>query len=83
MVLKMPAGSVVVLTDTVLHGSAPNLTRSVRRAWMAQFTRAPITWLSEGGVAPTQACGAAAAAEAERAAGVPVALAVPLSRLRA
>ncbi|KAG2430346.1 hypothetical protein HYH02_013710 [Chlamydomonas schloesseri] len=40
--LLLPAGSVVVFSDTLLHASGPNASRHMRRAWMPQFSAAPI-----------------------------------------
>lgn len=44
--LLVPAGSVVVMTDTVVHSSTTNRSRHMRRSWMPQFSSKPITWRS-------------------------------------
>jgi len=45
--LELPAGCAVVLSHTLPHRSGPNATARDRRAWMPQFSRAPV--LSAGG----------------------------------
>ncbi|GIM08772.1 hypothetical protein Vretimale_12773 [Volvox reticuliferus] len=40
--LFVPAGTVVVFLDTLLHASGPNRSQHMRRAWMAQFSALPI-----------------------------------------
>lgn len=42
--LYVKAGTAVVMTDTLLHGSGPNLSRHDRRAWMPQFSAGPLLW---------------------------------------
>ncbi|KAG2486305.1 hypothetical protein HYH03_015009 [Edaphochlamys debaryana] len=67
--LLVPAGTMVLFADTLLHGSGPNRSRHMRRAWMPQFSCQPIT---RRGGSESGACGGSAA---------PVALAVPLAAL--
>ena len=40
--LTIRAGSVVFFSDVVFHCSGPNLSESIRRAWMPQFSAGPI-----------------------------------------
>lgn len=40
--LYLPAGSLVVLSSEVMHRSMDNRGDAVRRAWMPQFSAAPI-----------------------------------------
>ena len=40
--LTMRAGSVVFFSDVVLHCSGPNLSGSIRRAWMPQISAGPV-----------------------------------------
>lgn len=46
--LEVPAGTVVVTSDAVLHCSGANRSRHVRRAWMPQFSAGPLTWRADG-----------------------------------
>jgi ectoine hydroxylase-related dioxygenase (phytanoyl-CoA dioxygenase family) len=40
--LTVRAGSVVFFSDAVLHCSGPNISETIRRAWMPQFSSGPI-----------------------------------------
>lgn len=40
--LHVDSGDVVILSHDVLHGSYPNFSNSIRRAYMAQFSQAPM-----------------------------------------
>lgn len=46
--LPCRAGTVVIFSDTLPHCSGPNRTQHTRRAWMPQFSRAPICWKADG-----------------------------------
>ncbi|GFR51196.1 hypothetical protein Agub_g13543 [Astrephomene gubernaculifera] len=46
--LFVPAGTVVVFLDTLLHASGPNHSRHMRRAWMPQFSSRPILRRTDG-----------------------------------
>ncbi len=46
--LHVRAGTAVVMCDTLLHGSGPNLSRHDRRAWMPQFSAGPLLWADTG-----------------------------------
>ncbi|CAD7701478.1 unnamed protein product [Ostreobium quekettii] len=48
VVANISAGSLVVLSDTVLHRSGPNLSSFSRRAWMPQFSSKPILCKATG-----------------------------------
>ena len=48
LLLEVPAGTAVITSDTLLHGSGPNRSRHMRRAWMPQFSAAPLTWRGDG-----------------------------------
>jgi ectoine hydroxylase-related dioxygenase (phytanoyl-CoA dioxygenase family) len=42
--VRVPAGSVIVFSSTLLHRSGPNTTATPRRAWIAQYSPAPILY---------------------------------------
>lgn len=42
------AGAAVITTDVVEHCSGPNRSQYARRAWMPQFSMAPIVWKESG-----------------------------------
>lgn len=46
--LEVPAGTVVITSDTVLHASGPNCTQHFRRAWMPQFSASELSWVGSG-----------------------------------
>ena len=42
--LVADAGTIIVMSDQVLHRSSPNIGDTVRRAWMPQFSAGRIAW---------------------------------------
>ena len=40
--LQVPAGTAIITSDTVLHGSGANRSQHMRRAWMPQFSSGPL-----------------------------------------
>lgn len=42
--LEVPAGTAIITSDTVLHCSGPNRSQHMLRAWMPQFSSAPLMW---------------------------------------
>lgn len=40
--LEMPAGSIVVMSGNLPHASGPNVTRATRRAYLFQYSKAPV-----------------------------------------
>lgn len=48
LALEVPAGSAVLTSDTLLHCSGPNRSAHMRRAWMPQFSAAPLVRSSDG-----------------------------------
>ena len=46
--LYLPAGSAVITTDVLEHCSGANTSPYARRAWMPQFSMAPVVWKETG-----------------------------------
>ncbi|KAK9906490.1 hypothetical protein WJX75_002768 [Coccomyxa subellipsoidea] len=42
MMLTIPAGTLVIMSSTLMHSSLPNISNHLRRAWMPQFSARPI-----------------------------------------
>lgn len=45
--LLVRAGTAVIMSDMVEHGSGPNTTKYSRRAWMPQFSKHPLVYKAE------------------------------------
>ena len=48
LALEVAAGTAIITSDTVLHCSGPNRSAHMRRAWMPQFSAAPLRWRAGG-----------------------------------